>query len=182
MKKIITLVASLVLACSITLAGMTREEILKYNERVLKTNTPEGRQAFEAARQKNEAQLRQGQREWEHRLTSPYAGDLLNGRAKDGAHFLLIEYKCGSGCGDMALLLVNYDGVKIICPSLRDALQLKEFDIEGHGGVYFDRWDIPNGKLYLKADARGKGHNWEWNNVVYDLRTNKVTVGPEATR
>jgi hypothetical protein len=178
-KTITTIIASLVLA-STTLAGMSREEILKYNESILKTNTPEGQRAFEAAREENEAQLRQSQRE--HSLTSPYAGDLLNGTAKNGAHFLIIDFKCGSGCGDMALLLLNYDGAKIICPSLMDALHLKEFDYEGHGGVELDRWDIGNGKLHLKAYARGRGHNYDWNRVVYNLRTNKVTAGPKTTR
>jgi hypothetical protein len=65
---------------------------------------------------------------------SPYAGDMLGEAAKGQDCFFLIRFKCGSGCGDMALLLVNYDGVKIICPSLRDALQLKEFYYEAMAG------------------------------------------------
>jgi hypothetical protein len=174
MKKIIIIIAGLVLA-STTLAGMSREEILKYNESILKTNTPEGQRVIA----EDAARLAQSQRE--HSLTSPYAGELVNGTAKNGARFVILEFKCGSGCGDMALLLVNYDGVKIICPSLMDALHLKEFDIEGHGGVSLDRWDIANGTLHLKAYARGGGHNWEWNSVVYDLRTNKAAAGPRRT-
>jgi hypothetical protein len=150
MKTLITTIVSLVLA-STTLAGMSREEILKYNERILKTNTPEGQRViFE-----DEARLAQSQ--LKHSLTSPYAGELLSGTAKNGAHFLLIPFKCGSGCGDMALLLVNYSGVKIVCPSLMDALHLKEFYYEGHGGVYLDRWDIPNGKLYFESRRARQG-------------------------
>jgi hypothetical protein len=76
---------------------------------------------------------------------------------------------------------VSYDGVKIVCPSFIDATRLKEFKIEGHGGVEFLKWDIPNAKLYLQAYARDSSHNWEWDSIVYDLKTNRVTVGPRRT-
>jgi hypothetical protein len=174
MKKITIIIISLVLACT-TLAGMSREEILKYNESILKTNTPEGQRAIA----EDAARLAQSQRE--HGLTSPYAGGLVKGTAKNGAHFMIIEHKTGSGCVDAALLFISYDGVKLVCPSIFDAkvwprIQSKEYD---HFGVTFDRWDIDNGKLYLIAYARGGG-NYEWQ-VSYDLRRNTVAVGPRTT-
>jgi hypothetical protein len=121
------------MACGITLAGMSREEILKYNESILKTNTPEGQRAIA----EDAARLAQSQQN--HSLTSPYAGDLVEGDdfAKAGARFLLINYKCGSGCADVALLLISYSGVKIVCPSILDKLepQIKLEDYDGHIGI-----------------------------------------------
>jgi hypothetical protein len=107
---------------------------------------------------------------------SPYAGDVL--RESHGQdHFLVIEHKCGSGCGDCALLFVSYDKVKLIHPSLFTAIEPKlhlkeEYD---HAGVTFGGWDVPKGKLYLTAYARYGAKRIE-TKVVYDLRTDSITV------
>ena len=102
-------------------------------------------------------------------------------------HFLIIGQKTGAGCGDSALLLLSYDGIKMVEPSLV-ARAFREFsfgkigDREGqnfHHNVAFDRWDIPHCKLYLVADGskwiNGKQENWE-QKIVYDLRTKKMTL------
>ena len=102
-------------------------------------------------------------------------------------HFLIIGQKTGAGCGDSAILLLSYDGIRMIEPSLVTRV-FSEFpfgkvgDGDGenfHHSVAFDRWDIPNCKLYLIADGskwiRGKQVNWE-RKIVYDLRTKKMTI------
>ena len=102
-------------------------------------------------------------------------------------HFLIIGQKTGAGCGDSALLLLSYEGVKMIEPSLVTRV-FREFpfgkfgDREGenfHHSVAFDHWDIPNCKLYLIVDGskwvNEKQVDWE-KKVVYDLRTKKMTI------
>jgi hypothetical protein len=115
---------------------------------------------------------------------SPYAGELLGNAAEGQDHFVIIEHKCGAGCQDCALLFISYSRVKMLSPSLFNKvwpkIHLKEYH---HAGVYFDKWDIDNGKLYLKAYANNtsptKGFSYEWR-VAYDLRSNTFTVGPRT--
>lgn len=106
---------------------------------------------------------------------SPYAGDLLS-ESQGQDHFVVIEHKCGSGCEDCALLFISYETVKLIHSSMFAVIQSKlHLGKENHAGVEFDRWDIVNGKLYLKAyiEYPEKTLNKK---VIYDLRTESITV------
>lgn len=118
---------------------------------------------------------------------SPYVGDMPGGDFGEGQdHFVVISHKTGAGCRDCALLFVSYERVKMLYPSLFSRvwpkINLKEYH---HAGLYFVKWDIEHGKLYLKAYANysppepAKGFSDEWL-IEYDLRDNTFTVGPRT--
>ncbi|MBV9007849.1 MAG: hypothetical protein JO354_01615 [Verrucomicrobia bacterium] len=112
---------------------------------------------------------------------SPYVETSDEGQA----HYTVIEQKCGSGCNECALLFISYDGIRMLEPSLSEKVfhdlfpQLKRGGDSGytHFGVLFDRWDIPNNRLYLTVyGSQAPGHHPAdmQRRVIYDLKTRKV--------